>query len=244
MITIAPWFDKPQGDTELNKFKEESVSFQCAAKGFPLNVEWKFQKSGEDNIRSCISGSDAKYRIHRSGIYAPYVLTVNDLQYSDSGSYYCCLPSNCSNDVKNNCQRFVLGVRDDKFRCKLDLGLLVDMTETISSPLKGKGARLVVTATGAKSKNQKGSRGVDDRAYRLLNYTKLNDLFDDLAKVICQPVDGGFSDWSPFFDCSVTCGSGVKVRTRTCTNPPRQWKGKDCVGARKESMACNEGPCK
>ena len=25
---------------------------------------------------------------------------------------------------------------DDKFRCKLDLGLLVDMTETISSPVK------------------------------------------------------------------------------------------------------------
>ena len=59
-------------------------------------------------------GSDAKYRIHRDGIYAPYVLTVNDLQYSDSGSYYCCLPSNCSNDVKNNCQRFVLGVRGRK----------------------------------------------------------------------------------------------------------------------------------
>ncbi|CAH3152459.1 unnamed protein product [Porites lobata] len=116
MITIAPWFDRPQEDSELNKFKEESVSFQCPAKGFPLNVEWKFQKSGEDNIRSCISkcGSDAKYRIHRDGIYAPYVLTVNDLQYSDSGSYYCCLPSNCSNDVKNNCQRFVLGVRGKK----------------------------------------------------------------------------------------------------------------------------------
>ena len=59
-------------------------------------------------------GSDAKYSIHRDGIYAPYVLTVNDLQYSDSGSYYCCLPSNCSNDVKNNCQRFVLGVRGKK----------------------------------------------------------------------------------------------------------------------------------
>ena len=44
----------------------------------------------------------------------------------------------------------------------------------------------MVTATGAKSKNQKGSRGVDDRAYRLSNYTELNDLFDDLAKVICQ----------------------------------------------------------
>ena len=57
-------------------------------------------------------------------------------------------------------------------------------------------------------------------------------------------VDGGFSKWTPFSACSVTCGSGVKVRTRTCTNPPRQWKGKDCVGARQESMACNEGPCK
>ncbi|XP_073258790.1 uncharacterized protein [Porites lutea] len=245
MITIAPWFDKPQEDTDLNKFKEESVSFQCAAKGFPLDVEWKFQKSGEDNIRSCISGSDAKYRIHRDGIYAPYVLTVNDLQYSDSGSYYCCLPSNCSNDLKNNCQRFVLGVRDDKFRCKLDLGLLVDMTESTSSPAKGKGAQLVVTATGPKSKLQRGLRGVvNDHAYHVSNYTELNDLFDDLAKVICQPVDGGFSKWTPFSACSVTCGSGVKVRTRTCTNPPRQWKGKDCVGIRQESMACNEGPCK
>ena len=57
-------------------------------------------------------------------------------------------------------------------------------------------------------------------------------------------VDGGFSKWTPFSACSVTCGSGVKVRTRTCTNPPRQWEGKDCVGARQESMACNEGPCK
>ena len=54
-ISVAPWFDRSVEDTELNKFKEESVSFQCPAKGFPLNVEWKFQKSGEDNISSCIS---------------------------------------------------------------------------------------------------------------------------------------------------------------------------------------------
>ena len=59
VISVAPWFDKPQEDTELNKFKEESVSFQCPAKGFPLNVEWKFQKSGEDNISSCISKCQA-----------------------------------------------------------------------------------------------------------------------------------------------------------------------------------------
>ena len=62
--------------------------------------------------------------------------------------------------------------------------------------------------------------------------------------ILFTAVDGGFSKWTPFSACSVTCGSGVKVRLRTCTNPPRQWKGKDCVGPRQESMACNEGPCK
>ena len=65
-----------------------------------------------------------------------------------------------------------------------------------------------------------------------------------LFTIFFTAVDGGFSKWTPFSACSVTCGSGVKVRTRTCTNPPRQWKGKDCVGPRQESMACNEGPCK
>ena len=56
-------------------------------------------------------GSDGKYRIHREGIYEPYFLTVNDLQYSDRGSYYCCLPSNCSDSVEGDCQRFVLRIR-------------------------------------------------------------------------------------------------------------------------------------
>ena len=68
-ISVAPWFDKPQEDTELNKFKEESVSFQCPAKGFPLNVEWKFQKSGEDDIRSCISKCWASCTSHRLNVF-------------------------------------------------------------------------------------------------------------------------------------------------------------------------------
>ena len=53
-------------------------------------------------------GSDGKYHIQRTGIYSPYELTVSDLQYTDSGFYYCCLPANCSDNVQDNCQRFIL----------------------------------------------------------------------------------------------------------------------------------------
>ena len=56
-------------------------------------------------------GSDGKYEAKRNGIYEPYYLVIRDLQYTDRGSYYCCLPSNCSDAVDDNCQRFVLRVR-------------------------------------------------------------------------------------------------------------------------------------
>lgn len=55
--------------------------------------------------------SDGNYKIERKGIIGPYVLTVSDLQYTDRGFYYCCLPSNCSDNVEDDCQRFILRVR-------------------------------------------------------------------------------------------------------------------------------------
>ncbi|XP_041359749.1 SCO-spondin-like isoform X3 [Gigantopelta aegis] len=55
------------------------------------------------------------------------------------------------------------------------------------------------------------------------------------------PVDGVFSDWSDWGECSVTCGGGIKWRTRTCTGP--FYNGADCVGARNDSTSCNENNC-
>jgi len=55
-------------------------------------------------------------------------------------------------------------------------------------------------------------------------------------------IDGGFSDWSDWSTCSVTCG-GLQTRSRTCTNPAPAKGGADCVGDAVESRPCNIDPC-
>ncbi|XP_052706720.1 coadhesin-like [Crassostrea angulata] len=52
------------------------------------------------------------------------------------------------------------------------------------------------------------------------------------------PIDGVWSDWSTWSDCSKTCGHGEETRIRTCTNPPPQHGGKDCPGVGLESRKC------
>ena len=36
-------------------FKGDDVSFECAAKGYPLEVEWKVKKKNEETVEACIS---------------------------------------------------------------------------------------------------------------------------------------------------------------------------------------------
>ncbi|XP_040264776.1 hemicentin-1 isoform X1 [Bufo bufo] len=64
---------------------------------------------------------------------------------------------------------------------------------------------------------------------------------------ICQnkicPVDGSWSDWSPWEECTKTCGSGKKTRTRTCHVPPGQEGGKACLGKAVDTIVCNTEPC-
>lgn len=49
---VTSWLEKPEQDVEFEKFKGDNVSFECGAKGFPLHVEWKFQKRGEETTHS------------------------------------------------------------------------------------------------------------------------------------------------------------------------------------------------
>jgi len=57
------------------------------------------------------------------------------------------------------------------------------------------------------------------------------------------PVDGGYTEWGPWGPCSSSCGLGIQVRHRNCTNPLPSNHGNDCVGQRTEIQGYNSGPC-
>ncbi|KAM6997048.1 adhesion G protein-coupled receptor B3 isoform 13-T14 [Tautogolabrus adspersus] len=62
------------------------------------------------------------------------------------------------------------------------------------------------------------------------------------AEVKRPPKEGesGAEEWSQWSSCSVTCGQGSQVRTRTCVSP----YGTHCIGPLRESRVCNNtAPC-
>ena len=56
-------------------------------------------------------------------------------------------------------------------------------------------------------------------------------------------VHGGWSSWSVSTLCSVTCGSGVEILSRTCTNPAPKYGGRSCQGDANKQQACTKKPC-
>lgn len=57
------------------------------------------------------------------------------------------------------------------------------------------------------------------------------------------PVDGVWSEWSVWSQCSETCGPGTQQRTRDCNNPAPSDGGKPCNGSHLESAECNLVSC-
>ncbi|XP_059158280.1 uncharacterized protein LOC131942419 [Physella acuta] len=59
------------------------------------------------------------------------------------------------------------------------------------------------------------------------------------------PVNGQFGHWSPWSECSASCGGGVSSRSRACDNPPPKNGGQPCTHSlARESRTCNEQTCR
>lgn len=55
---------------------------------------------------------------------------------------------------------------------------------------------------------------------------------------------GGWSLWGSWTKCPVTCGTGVRERTRTCDSPRALYGGRPCEGLGEETQECDAGrPC-
>ncbi|XP_028401625.1 uncharacterized protein LOC114524674 [Dendronephthya gigantea] len=57
------------------------------------------------------------------------------------------------------------------------------------------------------------------------------------------PVNGGFTNWTSWTNCTKICGNGTRTRNRSCTNPTPKYGGLDCVGLNFTNESCNEYPC-
>uniref|UniRef100_A0AAY4E0U6 Peptidase M12B domain-containing protein n=1 Tax=Denticeps clupeoides TaxID=299321 RepID=A0AAY4E0U6_9TELE len=61
--------------------------------------------------------------------------------------------------------------------------------------------------------------------------------------VAVTKVDGRWGKWGVFGMCSRTCGGGVQLAKRECTNPVPANGGKYCQGVRIKYRSCNLTPC-
>ena len=64
-----------------------------------------------------------------------------------------------------------------------------------------------------------------------------------LLLLLFTPVDGGWGEWSGFGECTVSCGGGIRTRTRNCDDPPNSNGGLECVGDKINFENCNQHSC-
>ncbi|XP_041764889.1 A disintegrin and metalloproteinase with thrombospondin motifs 7 [Anopheles merus] len=57
------------------------------------------------------------------------------------------------------------------------------------------------------------------------------------------PVDGGWGDWSPWSECSRSCGVGIAKQTRECDHPSPAHGGMFCIGERARYKTCHVQAC-
>ena len=64
-----------------------------------------------------------------------------------------------------------------------------------------------------------------------------------IFSIVGTSVDGGWSEWGSWTECSASCGLGTQSRTRSCTAPEPTGSGLLCVGDDSDSNPCEITPC-
>jgi hypothetical protein len=55
--------------------------------------------------------------------------------------------------------------------------------------------------------------------------------------------NGKWGRWSPFNDCTLSCGGGTQTRSRLCNDPAPSNGGEACPGISEETILCNTQDC-
>ena len=61
--------------------------------------------------------------------------------------------------------------------------------------------------------------------------------------ILFSPVNGHWSPWGQYSQCTKTCGGGSRYRTRACDNPAPSSGGKHCTGPSQQTNTCNTQGC-
>ena len=58
------------------------------------------------------------------------------------------------------------------------------------------------------------------------------------------PINGNYTGWSNWTECSKSCEGGTQYRSRNCTNPKPAYGGRNCswLGPPDETRSCNDQP--
>lgn len=64
-----------------------------------------------------------------------------------------------------------------------------------------------------------------------------------IEKKLLEPVNGMWSSWSKYGQCSRSCGGGIRKRVRKCDNPSPKYGGDYCSGDDVEYRSCNMQKC-
>ncbi|XP_053322587.1 SCO-spondin-like [Spea bombifrons] len=75
------------------------------------------------------------------------------------------------------------------------------------------------------------------------NCTCFSGRATNCSQLLCEAVDGNWSEWTPLSDCSAACGGGFQSRYRFCTEPAPSGTGFPCEGPDREEYPCNVEPC-